>query len=99
MAGRRVWVFLESRRFGSKTLVFAYWISLDFLGFSRPNRVISMCCAGFSRNFFRALSWRRKPARALKVEAIGKGGIAHQAKLTSISDYPQSIVGSYSVIY
>ena len=40
-----------------------YWISLDFLGFSRPNRDFSMGCAGFSakKNFSRPL-WRRRGA-------------------------------------
>jgi hypothetical protein len=37
---------------------------------------------GFStENFSCALSWREKPERALKVEEIRKGGIAHEASL------------------
>jgi hypothetical protein len=51
--------FLGSRRFAAKTPDFAYWILLDFLGFSRPNRDLSMGCAGISAGAFtrpRALS-------------------------------------------
>jgi len=44
--------FLGSRRFAAKTPDFAYWILLDFLGFSRPNRDLSMGCAGISAAFF-----------------------------------------------
>jgi hypothetical protein len=41
-----------------------------------------MGCAGFSAESFSwALSWREKPERAPKVEAIRKGGIAHRASL------------------
>jgi hypothetical protein len=32
----------------AKTLVYEGWKSLDFLGFSRPNRAFSMGYAGFS---------------------------------------------------
>jgi hypothetical protein len=37
-----VWVFLAGSRFAAKTLINGYWIFLDFLGFSRPNRDLSM---------------------------------------------------------
>jgi hypothetical protein len=44
---------------------------LDFLGFSRPNRDLSMGCAGFSaKAFSSALTRREKPERALKLEAF-----------------------------
>jgi hypothetical protein len=36
------WVFLAPGRFGAKTPIYRYWILLDFLGFSRPNRGFSM---------------------------------------------------------
>jgi hypothetical protein len=58
------------------------WISLDFLGFSRPNRDLSMGYAGFyAENCSRTLSWRERPKRAHAVEAIRKGGIVHGASL------------------
>jgi hypothetical protein len=43
---------LGARRFGSKTPAKACWISLDFLGFSRQNRDLSMGYAGFSLENF-----------------------------------------------
>jgi hypothetical protein len=58
------------------------WISLDFLGFSRANRDLSMGCAVFSAEVFScALSWREKPERAPTVETIWKDGIVHGASL------------------
>jgi hypothetical protein len=54
--------FLEVGRFAAKSPGDGYWILLDFLGFSRPNRDFSMGYAGFSReNFSRALSADREP--------------------------------------
>ena len=32
-----IWVSLADRCFAAKALLLSYWISLDFLGFSRPN--------------------------------------------------------------
>ena len=37
-----IWVFLARRRFAAKTPDYKGWISLDFLGFSRPNLDFSM---------------------------------------------------------
>ena len=34
--------FLGPGRFAAKTLIYGYWIFLDFLGFPRPNRDLSM---------------------------------------------------------
>jgi hypothetical protein len=34
--------FLGRSHFAAKTPVYGYWITLDFLGFSRPNRDLSM---------------------------------------------------------
>jgi hypothetical protein len=39
---RSTWVFLARGRFAAKTPVYEGWISLDFLGFSRPNLDFSM---------------------------------------------------------
>jgi hypothetical protein len=48
------WFFLASRHFAAKTPPFDRWFSLDFLGFSRPNRDLSMGYARFSlKNFSR----------------------------------------------
>jgi hypothetical protein len=56
LVGRSVWVFLADRRFATKAKLLSYWISLDFLGFSRPNRDFSIGCAGFvAKDFFRGL--------------------------------------------
>jgi hypothetical protein len=38
--------FLGLWLFGFESSAFACWISLDFLGFSRPNRTFSMSYAG-----------------------------------------------------
>jgi hypothetical protein len=55
-SGASIWIFLALGRLSAKTAVSGCWISLDFLGFSRPNRDISMGYAGFSlKNFSLAL--------------------------------------------
>jgi hypothetical protein len=41
--------FLGAWPFRHETQAFGYWISLDFLGFSRPNRDFSM---GYTTFFF-----------------------------------------------
>jgi hypothetical protein len=46
LVGRSVWIFLADRRFATKAKLLSYWIVLDFLGFSRPNRNFSIGCAG-----------------------------------------------------
>src|ERR1700729_30807 len=49
---RSVWIFLAGRRFAAKTPEYEVWISLDFLGFSRPNRDLSMGYKRFSEEDF-----------------------------------------------
>jgi hypothetical protein len=44
--------FLGPRRFAAKAPDFEGWISLDFLGFSRPKRDFSMSYADFSVEIF-----------------------------------------------
>ena len=44
--------FLGPRRFAAKTPDFDGWISLDFLGFSRPKRDFSMSYEDFSVEIF-----------------------------------------------
>jgi hypothetical protein len=46
----------------------------------------------FGGKFFASPGSREKPERALKVEAIRKGGIVHSGKLNLDSDFQQSIV-------
>jgi hypothetical protein len=49
--------FLGFSLFRRETPVFRAWISLDFLGFSRPNRYLSMGYTGKPlKDFFEALS-------------------------------------------
>jgi hypothetical protein len=63
--------FLETGRFPAKPKDYAYWFSLDFLGFFRPNQDLSMGYAGFSRaEFFIALFPGVERART---EACGRG--------------------------
>ena len=55
-SGRSIWVFLARGRFAAKTPAYEGWISLDFLGFSRPNLYLSTGYAGkASKCFSRAL--------------------------------------------
>ena len=61
---RSVWIFLARGRFAAKTPAHEGWISLDFLGFSRPNRDLSMGYAEstaeiFSSRFFPRVGRRR----------------------------------------
>src|SRR5579862_7730564 len=63
-----IWGFLGCGSFGAKCAVSPYWISLDLLGFSRPNRDLSMGYAGFSESTIlsRPLAqwgWRRGSGR------------------------------------
>jgi len=62
----RIWVFLDGRRFTTKSTLGAIgfsWIFLDFLGFSRPNLDFSIGYTGFSaKKISRALLWRRGAA-------------------------------------
>jgi hypothetical protein len=63
---RSIWVFLGTGRFAAKTQILAHWILLDFLGFSRQNRDLSMGYAAkalkiFSRRF--CLGLRRRDER------------------------------------
>jgi hypothetical protein len=44
--------FLGALCLAAKTTIYDHWILLDFLGFSRPNRDLSMGYAGFSRENF-----------------------------------------------
>jgi hypothetical protein len=51
-SGAPVWIFLGGRHFAAKAPSQEGWISLDFLGFSRPNLDFSMGYEDFSLNEF-----------------------------------------------
>ena len=79
-----IWVFLAARRFAAKTPVKAYWICLDFLGFSRQNLDFSMGYTGSGEKFFFRAPFAfgsGSAAEAPAVEAMRKGGIIHGASL------------------
>jgi hypothetical protein len=58
---------------------------LDLFGFpwilSSETSLINGLHGIFRGKFFVTALWRKKPGRALKVEAVQKGGIAHGASL------------------
>jgi hypothetical protein len=83
-SGRSVWVFLARGRFAAKTPARECWISLDFLGFSRPNRDFSMGYADFSaKNFSPPFSaGAEAPEREPHGLGMRKGRIVHGSSLT-----------------
>jgi hypothetical protein len=78
-----VWVFLAGSHFGAKTLGFGGWISLDFLGFSRPNLDLSMGYADKSeKNFSRPFCRRERVVETVSPRfRMAKGRIVHGASL------------------
>jgi len=91
---RSIWVFLAPGRFAAKTAVCEGWISLDFLGFSRKNRVFSMGYEAWSgEKFSRAFSLALRSAGA---GACSRGHAdaldCSWGKFTLASDFLQSIV-------
>jgi hypothetical protein len=83
-SGRPDLGFLGPSRFCREDPDFGYWISLDFLGFSRPNRDLSMGYEDTSEKVFSCRSCRRE--RAVKTFSprfgVRKGRIVHGASLT-----------------
>jgi hypothetical protein len=77
------WVFLDGGPFAAKAPDYAYWILLDFLGFSRQNRDLSIGYAGFSSEIFsrRPFPKLMAPLRLIAGVAMWKGGIAHEQSL------------------
>jgi hypothetical protein len=59
-----IWFFLALAGSAEKTLIHGYWISLDFLGFSRPNRGLSTGYTGKTTKNFSAPPLPRRGARA-----------------------------------
>jgi hypothetical protein len=87
----RFWFFLAGRRFAAKTPSQEGWISLDFLGFSRPNRDFSMGYEDLSLNeFSRALcgGGQRRNGRQRPWHAEDRSW----GELSTVSDFLQAIV-------
>ena len=82
--GSPVWIFLGSGGLPAKTSGFEGWKSLDFLGFSRPNRAFSKSYAGFSpKKIPRALCPRGRPREGRGHDfGLWKGTDLSQASLT-----------------
>jgi hypothetical protein len=79
------WNFLDRACFALKTPDLGGWISLDFLGFSRPNRDLSVGYTGFSLKSFSwpFCSWAFEAAERKAVgEAMRKRRRVHRASLT-----------------
>ncbi|HEV7478689.1 MAG TPA: hypothetical protein VGO05_00195, partial [Roseiarcus sp.] len=55
--------------FAMETTFLGYWISLDFLGFSRPNRAFSM---GYAEFLLENFSSRFSRLRVAKTKACGR---------------------------
>ena len=54
-AVRRIWFSLDDPVLPRENAAGKGWKSLDFLGFSRPNRAFSICYEGFPKKIFRAM--------------------------------------------
>jgi hypothetical protein len=73
-----IWVCLGGRYFAAKTFILRYWISLDFFGFSRPNRELSTGYTEFPlEKFSRALCLPdiRNAGTAAADKAMGKADL------------------------
>jgi hypothetical protein len=87
---RSVLGFLGGSPFRLKRPAFEAWISLDFLGFSRQNRVFSMGYAGSSLKKFCARLSGRWAARRRAQAFLGCGRRDWSwSKLSQISDFRQ----------
>jgi hypothetical protein len=85
---------LDPAPFVAKTPDYKGWICLDFLGFSRPNRDLSMSYTGKTAEIFfaRLFPGVKRAAGGAFGFSGGKRRITHEAKLTLDSDFLQSIV-------
>jgi hypothetical protein len=77
---------LAHGHFAAKTLGNSYWISLDFLGFLRPNRDLSMGYTDFSAKYFSRALLRdvRGVGLAERGRAMGENTIAHGYSVTQL---------------
>jgi hypothetical protein len=76
----------------AKTLVYEGWKSLDFLGFSRPNRAFSMGYAGFSlKEISRALLPVAAALAGMGASdlGVGKRRIVHRSQDNQVSVFLQ----------
>ena len=95
---RSIWIFLARRRSAAKTPDFGGWISLDFLGFSRPKRDLSMGYAEFSlKNFSVRFSPKSDAPKRKPAVLAAERRDCSSAELNPISDFPQGIVSSSPV--
>jgi hypothetical protein len=87
-----VWFFLAPACFSTKTPTYERWISLDFLGFSRPKRDLSMGYTRFSlENFSRRFLALRSAKSGAGARHHGEGHDCSWGKLSSVSDFLQEI--------
>ena len=78
---------MARRCFAAKAAVRAYWKSLDFLGFSRPNPDLSMGCVRLSvAGIFLGLPpiGAKRRDREPAIEAMRESGIAHTDSLAHL---------------
>jgi hypothetical protein len=88
-----IWPFLAPSRFAVKTASGAYWISLDFLGFSGLNRYSSMGYTGFSlKENSRVVCLRIEPRKRTAADEAMQWQTCSCGKLSFISDFTQLIV-------
>ncbi len=81
---RSIWISLAVGRFGPKTPDYEGWICLDFLGFSRPNRALSMSYTGKTAEIFSLaflLGVSRAAGRTLVFSGANPGSFMRQAYL------------------
>jgi hypothetical protein len=87
-----VWFFLAPACFSTKTPTYERWISLDFLGFSRPKQDLSMGYTRFSlENFSRRFLALRSAKSGAGARHHGEGHDCSWGKLSSVSDFLQEI--------
>jgi hypothetical protein len=96
LGARSIWIVLSLGRLAAKTPIDRYLIFLDFLGFPRPNRDLSM---GYTRLSRKKFSSRFSPAfeargRNPTVLTRAEAQDCSLAKLNLTSAYPQELVGS-----
>jgi hypothetical protein len=88
-------VFLGRGRFAAKAPVEGYWFSLEFFGFSRPNRELSMGYAELGAKYFSRALWRWN-RRCGPLSFHEKRRDSSWAKLNLISDFLQlMLVGQF----
>jgi hypothetical protein len=97
--GDPIWVFLARRRCAANTPDFGGWISLDFLGFSRANRDLSMGYADKSEKvFFIPLFVAvKEPSQRLAHDLAWRRTDCSWRKLNTISDFLQDVAARHKL--